>query len=305
MSPNPVKNYIRELISEGDLKKAFEVIRQYTDGTGSDLSNQIILVQSKYNRLAKERMMMSPTQYDTSIAQVNYSITQIVDELPDTGNEVSLPQEKPTSIHVDAPVINEPVNPTPATAKRTILFMKANPQDTVPLNLDAELRKVKNALESSTNRDQFELITEEAVQIHTITKALQKHKPDIVHFSGHGEGENGLAVENAAGNVEMFPTEGLNRLFKLFKKTTQCVVLNACYASEQAKVISNHGIYVTGMNDTVKDKAAGDFSLGFYQSLFEGNDYQFAFEIAMINISVNLTDANTPELWYEGKIISE
>lgn len=304
MSPtNPVKSYIQNLVADGNVKKALSSMRKYTDGVDDSISNQLLLLQSQYNRLTRDRMTMSASQYNIGIANITLSITQLLDDLPVVGNDISMGNQPTPQQPGNIPA--SPPQPEPPTenSKKKILFMKANPQDTVPLNLDGELRKVKNALESSTNRDNFELITEEAVQIPTITRALMKHKPDIVHFSGHGTGQEGIAVENAAGNVELFPTVGLDRLFKLFKKSTKCVVLNACYASEQAKVISEHGIYVTGMNNTVKDKAAGDFSLGFYQSLFEGEDYEFAFQIAMVNISSNLTDANTPELWLDGKIV--
>ncbi|MBK8567358.1 MAG: hypothetical protein IPN76_29575 [Saprospiraceae bacterium] len=79
--------------------------------------------------------------------------------------------------------------------------------------------------------------------------------------------------------------------------------MNACYSRIQAQEISAHGIYVIGMNKAIGDKAAIDFAVGFYQSLGEGNTFEFAYEIAMVNISPNLTDANTPEIWFNGNKI--
>ena len=55
------------------------------------------------------------------------------------------------------------------------------------------------------------------------------------------------------------------------------------------------------MNKARGDKAAIDFAVGFYQSLGEGEDYEFAFDMAMVNNSVNLDDASTPEIWKNGK----
>ena len=187
-----------------------------------------------------------------------------------------------------------------------ILFLTANPQGSPALRLENELRRVKDGLASSTNRDRFSLESEPAVQISTITKAMQRIKPNIIHFSGHGAGEDGLVVEDIEGNIKILPTDGIHRLFKLFKEQIQCVecvVLNACYSKEQASLISKHEIFVVGMNSGIRDKAAIDFSVGFYESLGEGNNYEFAFEIAMVNLSPNLHDAETPELWYNGEII--
>ena len=76
------------------------------------------------------------------------------------------------------------------------------------------------------------------MQIPTITKAMQQYNPDIIHFSGHGDGVEGIIVEDINGDIVRFPTFGLNRLFKRFKEKVKCVVLNACYSKEQAEVIS-------------------------------------------------------------------
>jgi len=194
--------------------------------------------------------------------------------------------------------------------KIKILFLTANPiiinsqnEQTPLLRIAEECRKVKDGLEAATNRDDFELISESAVRVRTMTKAMQKEEPQIVHFSGHGTKTKGIAVENESGKVTLFPTEGLDRLFKLFKDTVKCVVLNACHSSVQAEAISKHGIYVVGMNDEIGDKAATSFAVGFYQSLGEGKDYKFAFEIAMVNISSHLNYADKPELWLNGKRI--
>jgi len=188
-----------------------------------------------------------------------------------------------------------------APAKTKILFLTANPKNEVHLGLEREVRKVMNTLNGATNRQGFELISEPAVGIPDITKAMQR-KPEIVHFSGHGNTE-GLAVENDSGYSDLFPIAGLDRLFRVFKETTKCVILNACDSKELAKTISKHGIHVIGMNDEIGDEAARKFAVGFYQSLGEGNNYEFAFEVGMIHISNEYDDVNIPELWLNGKPI--
>ncbi len=186
--------------------------------------------------------------------------------------------------------------------ERKILFLTANPRDEQPLRLEGELRKVLDTLNGATHKKNFDSKIEPAVRIDIITKAMQTQNPEIVHFSGHGCIE-GLAVEDYSGYSNLFPTEGLNRLFRLFRETTKCVILNACDSKELAKTISKHGIHVVGMNDEIGDEAARKFAVGFYQSLGEGNSYEFAFEMGMVHISNEYNDANTPELWFNGKRI--
>ncbi len=189
------------------------------------------------------------------------------------------------------------------TSKRKILFLTANPKQTRPLRVDKECRKVKDGLNAATNREDFEFISASAVMITTITRAMQVHNPQIIHFSGHGTKTEGIAVEDENGQVILFPTEGLDRLFKSFKGIVKCVVLNACHSSVQAEVISKHGIYVVGMNDAIGDEAATSFAVGFYQSLGEGKDYEFAFEMGMVSVSPYLKYADKPELWFNGQRI--
>jgi hypothetical protein len=198
---------------------------------------------------------------------------------------------------------------SPSTQKQTtlqktkILFLTSNPLGSDSLRLEDELRKVKDEIQLSTYRDHFELVSESAVKITTITRAIQQQAPKIVHFSGHGSGSSGLVVQDDASNAVFVPSSALSSLFELHRSKVKCVVLNACYSQVQAEAISKHGIYVVGMNDSIGDNAASDFAVGFYQSIGEGKNYKYAFRNALINISPNLEDANTPELWFNGKKI--
>lgn len=297
MNKTEITQAVKSLIAEDRLKEALKYLSGYVQGI-NDLENDLLLQTSAFNRNEKDRGrgVISKEDYTMGISKLNYNLTQIIERLPEEGNDVEILISSPNAANLSVSRDIEAANNT-----HKILFLAASPDDTTVLNLGKELREIKGQLSASTYRDKFDLESETAVKISTITKAMQVHKPQIVHFSGHGSGEQGLVVENDAGETEFFPTEGINRLFRLFKKNVKCVVLNACYASEQAEVISQHGIYVIGMNDTVKDKAAIDFATGFYQSLGEGNDYEFAFQIALVNISSNLENADTPELWYDGK----
>jgi len=153
--------------------------------------------------------------------------------------------------------------PKQKAVKQKILFLSANPVDTGGnLRLGEELRKLKDILDSSSYRDKFDLIGEPAVRIGTITKAMQRHRPKIVHFSGHGNSED-IVTEDITGNSSYFSTNRINRLSKLFRKEVKCVVLNACYSATIAKSISENGIYVVGMNESIDDKSAINFTRGF------------------------------------------
>lgn len=291
MKKSEITALVNNLIADNKIKEALDLLAGFVKGIDRYLENELLLQTASFNRNQKDyhSQLISRENYDLSFARTNFSLTQILSRLPENGNNVSISIE---------------VGPDPhPNEKQIILFLTANPTNTGTLRLDEELRKVKDQLAQTTSRDSFKLESETAVKIATITMAMQQYKPTIVHFSGHGTGQDGIVIEGENGKAVLFPTEGLNRLFKLFKNQVKCVLLNACYSKVQAQEISKLGIYVIGMDKAIGDRAAIDFAVGFYQSLGEGNPYEFAFEIAMVNISPNLNDANTPEIWLNGNKI--
>ena len=55
---------------------------------------------------------------------------------------------------------------------KKILILSANPKNTKNLRLDEEIREIKNTLQLSPHRDEFEIITESAVQVDDLTRFL-------------------------------------------------------------------------------------------------------------------------------------
>ena len=85
---------------------------------------------------------------------------------------------------------------------RKILILAANPKATTSLRLDEEVREIDARLQRSKQREQFHLRKYWAVHVRDLRRALQDEKTQIVHFSGHGAGNGGLAVENETGKVQ-------------------------------------------------------------------------------------------------------
>lgn len=243
---------------------------------------------------------------DEAWLDVVQGIRRIIERM----NEGSAPVSGSRGLDLSSPPIppSTPSLPPNSTGPRPsgipdgqnkILFLSASPENSNRLRVDIEYREVKEELLKGNHRDRFELTTETAVQLRTLTSALLKQKPQIVHFSGHGH-SGGLELEGeTAGESYIVPNDKLYSLFKLFKEKYQmrCVALCSCYSEAQAKVISSLGLYVTGMSSAVGDKAAIDFSIGFYQALAEGLSFEEAFELGKIQMA---SDSNLPVLWYGG-----
>ena len=190
----------------------------------------------------------------------------------------------------------------PQPIPKIILFLAANPKNTSQLGLDDEVREIEIGLQRSRYRDQFELKQRWAVSPREMQRSIEDLKPHIVHFSGHGVGEDGLALENEAGDVQLVQAEALAQLFRLFvapftDPPVQCVLMNACYSEVQANAIAEHIPYVIGMNKAVGDKAAREFAVGFYDALGAGREIPIAYEFGKVSISMaGIPEHLTPQL---------
>jgi TIR domain/CHAT domain len=183
------------------------------------------------------------------------------------------------------------------TDSKTILFLGANPQDTGRLRLDQELRDITDGLQRSQQRDRFNLQQKWAVRPRDIQRAMLDVQPQIIHFSGHGEGADGLVFEDEVGNSKHIDGAALANLFELFADQLQCVLLNGCYSEVQAQAIGQHIPYVIGMNQAIGDQAAIAFAVGFYDALGAGRDVEFAFKLGCNAIRMAGSDEHlTPVL---------
>lgn len=168
----------------------------------------------------------------------------------------------------------------------TILILAANPRNTSRLRLDQEVREINNGLQRAQRRDEFDLKSVWAIRRSDFRRAMLDLKPNIVHFCGHGSGEEGIVFEDENGQAELANTEALSGFFKLFSDKVKCVVLNACYSEVQARAIAKHIPYVVGMKRAIGDPAAIEFSVAFYDALGAGREMDFAFELASNSIQL-------------------
>jgi len=169
-----------------------------------------------------------------------------------------------------------------------VLLLSANNVD-APLNIDEEFRVIDAKIRGSYHRDQVNLIKHGAVQLQDIPCLLMRHKPDVVHFSGHGAAE-GIELTNIGGVGCLVPPDVLTDIFRVLKDNVRVVVLNACYSAPQAKAIVRVIDCAVGMNNTIQDDAAIAFSAAFYEALGYGRSVKDAFDLACIQLTSTGSD---------------
>lgn len=198
-----------------------------------------------------------------------------------------------------------PVAMVPEQEKMKILYIASSPANVVQLQVGYEFDKIVTALESGAQRDRFELLRPlMSVSLERFLIEKHKHKPYIIHFSGHGL-NTGLVFSTENNQFQLATDEVLKEVFKGVNEYAHCIVLNACYASSQGKVISAAGIYVIGMNAAIQDKAAVYLSEKFYRALGNGQDIHEAFFHAKTLLLAEFkSQSGIPELWKDGELVS-
>ncbi|QLE53604.1 CHAT domain-containing protein (plasmid) [Nostoc sp. C057] len=168
---------------------------------------------------------------------------------------------------------------------KKILFLSGNPT-TSRLRLDEEVREIDSVLRSSKQRDRFEITSRWAVRPDDLRWSLLDSEAEIVYFSGHGAGNQGLVLEDNSGGMQVVSPESLTNLFKLFNNKIECVILNGCYSEVQAQAISQDISYVIGINHEMSDQTAIKFVVGFYDALGAGRSYDDAYEFGCNTIDL-------------------
>lgn len=198
--------------------------------------------------------------------------------------------EVPLQLHSSEPVTVKPA-PMPraghtlAQPPIKILFLAANPLDTVRLGTDEEARAIDLALRQAEYRG-FAVASHHAVRIDDLQELLLRHRPDILHFSGHGAATNAIILQDAQGNSMPVRGATLGRLFRALKDNLRCVVLNACYTADNAAGLAEVIDCVVGIEDAITDTAALQFATAFYRALGYGRSVQEAFDLGQVQIEL-------------------
>ncbi len=188
-----------------------------------------------------------------------------------------------------------------------VLFLAANPATTTKLALDEEIRAIDAKVQGARYRDNLELLSHWAVRYDELSGLLMRHKPDIVHFSGHGSSDGKLVVNRAGPLAErdlgaasesgeadgpdgqaaqqiQIPGEALAGLFRVLKDNVRVVFLNACYSEAQAQAIVEVIDCAVGMSRPIRDNHAIAVAAEFYQGLAFGRSVRDAFQLGVVRL---------------------
>lgn len=177
------------------------------------------------------------------------------------------------------------------------LFLASNPEGTNGLKLDEEIRAITDKIRAAEHRDLIELVSAWAVRPDDLIQTLNEHKPQIVHFSGHGNKEGEIILMDNDRSPKPVTVIALRALFSALRDNIRIVLLNACYSEIQAKAIVENIDCVIGMNSAIGDDAAIAFAASFYRALGFGRSVKESFEQGKLSLLMEgIPEENTPQL---------
>ncbi|MCD7060128.1 response regulator [Pelagibacterium xiamenense] len=180
-------------------------------------------------------------------------------------------------------------------AKTRVLMVSANPISTQRIMLDEEVRSIESRILLSEHRDSIELIPKFAARPQDLLEHLNRFRPHVLHFSGHGSETEEIVLTNEVGDTQPVSKAALIGLFKALKDDIRVVVLNACFSQRQAEAITEHIDCAIGMSQAIGDRAAITFAAAFYSALGFGRSIGQAFEQGALALMLEgIAEENTP-----------
>lgn len=189
----------------------------------------------------------------------------------------------------------------------TVLFVASNFGGGGYLGLDDEMRSIQQHVRASEYRDAIRIESCLASRAADLLQALNQHRPQIVHFSGHGSENGDLVFRRDDGSPHCVSPSAIAQTFKTAGNDDLClVVFNACYSQTQAQAVIEHIDLAIGMGDAVTDDAAREFAAQFYSALGFGLSVARAFGQAKAAVMMeSLKEQNTPQLYFGKEVDPE
>lgn len=165
-----------------------------------------------------------------------------------------------------------------------VLFVAASQISGVRNRADIEFKKISEKLLESKYRDHFHFERIQAVRFGDIRTALLRHTPHVLHISSQGEADGSLTFESDEAGRHVIAKQQLLRLLRALRDRLQLVFFNSWYSHVLARDIPQIVDLAIGMNTTVPDELAVEFSVAFYEALAFGRTVENAVDVALANL---------------------
>lgn len=284
-------------------KKRIKTVQEIADKTG--LERKVVLTHGKHlveSGLAEQIRAKGDTAYQT-ISFYQHHKQRILRLVADPKKLEKMATKRRPTLSTPTFVVR------PASARRApskapgkllrVAYLVTNPEPAATLNTLQEAKQVAKVIETSPLSHKIELRPFLAPSFDDLIDALNRFKPHLVHFSGHG-GDETLLFDNenigdAGGTVLDFDTVAELLDAVVFKP--KGLILMACDTVDGAEKFLETSDFVIAMADSIDDDAASEFAVRFYKSISSGVELEMAVKQGKLSIkSKGYADSDLPTL---------
>jgi hypothetical protein len=172
-----------------------------------------------------------------------------------------------------------------------VLIIYSNPSNSSRLRLDKEHRSIDQIIDK-LNIDSKSITRLHAASIGDFLAELSKDDFEIVQFSGHGS-TSGIYLE--AEQIDAGEEVSSKRLASLLKGVSsklKVAIFVSCFSSDSIPDLAGVAPYLITICGPADDIAAIEFVRRFYESFFQHNSVEIAFETAVRLVGVILEQKN-------------
>jgi hypothetical protein len=181
-------------------------------------------------------------------------------------------------------------------ARVIILLFASEPPDQERLDLGREIREILLKIEEAKFRDRIMLRPWLATEPLDLIPNINRYKPHMVQFSGHGTSD-GILMMGPPNRSQPLAADRLIQMLKWSGENLRIVFFNICDSEEHARAAAQVVDGAIGMRGDMHDTPARLFAANLYSGLAFGRSLKYAFYQACAAIE-NWPDSSIPQLFF-------
>lgn len=174
-----------------------------------------------------------------------------------------------------------------------VMFVGSNPKDHGPLAFERDITALQRRVASAAGLD-VEFVFLPACTLEELPQELATHRPDVLHFSSHGEASGHLVLADATGRDCHLTGSMIGALVDP-ERPPKIVYLSACDSEQIAHDLMGLGLAAIGVTAPITNGAARASAVCFYDRLLRGYSVGQAHQASEAVLkSLNTTDVKVP-----------
>lgn len=181
-------------------------------------------------------------------------------------------------------------------AQVTVMLFASEPRDQERPDLDREIREILARIDEATFGHRIILRAWPAAQAFDLIPGMNRHKPHMVQFSGHGTAD-GMLMMGPHDRSEPVAADRLIQMLRWTGENLRVVFFNICDSEPHARAAAQFADAAIGIHGQMHDTPARHFAASLYSGLAFGNSVKRAFHQACAAIG-DEPDSIMPQLFF-------